>query len=78
MEPSLLPHRDLRLSDDAARREAAHNLHMKPKSGSCKTTDGDGALPEMSEFWSQSFDNLKATLERETELRERAKQIAPH
>src|SRR6267378_4472201 len=45
---------------------------MKPKRGSCSTTDGDGALPEMGEFWSQSFDNLKTTLERETELRERA------
>ncbi len=46
---------------------------MKPKTTEpCATTGGDSALPEMGEFWSQSFDNLKATLERETELRGRA------
>src|SRR5258708_37291231 len=45
---------------------------MKAKPGPCSTNGGDGALPEMGEFWSQSFDNLKTTLERETELRERA------
>jgi signal transduction histidine kinase len=54
---------------------------MKPKSGSCSTTGGEVTLPEMGEFWSQSFDNLKATLERESSQRRRAEcsaQIQSH
>ena len=45
---------------------------MKRKQGSCVTTEGDAALPEIGEFWSQSFDNLQTALERESDRRERA------
>jgi signal transduction histidine kinase len=54
---------------------------MKPKAGSCSTTDRGGNFPEPEEFWSHNLDNLKARLEQETGDRRRAEcsaQIQSH